>query len=395
MGRGGAVWLAVLAACGLRDVLPEGPVLGPYARTQQFPGPVPSGVRYLDDGADGPPVLPLQLFGVHYDLDLAWRSLDPDWDMHELALLRRPEGPLWIVKEARMADKAQIVTADLPDLAAWLPEVPVERHRAAVAVADASTGAALDLRATWQDPLGREVAMRWRGRPPETLLRDRNGNTMGHSRDAVLVALDLSHRDFGRVDHRVDGRRIGLQRILGMIPFATALSQTQGGFSVGAWRQDAAPGGFLTVHAPLRVDGRPGAPVAQAWRVDEADGRVVVETHSSFRTLRYEFVRAGAALELHRASVVQWDRPTPVASVVFAPCLPDLRRRFAGAAESAWVLDVNGQASHARGTARVTPTGEGAVVDVDGTAPRWVADRPLQATIRRTVAGAEVVVVRR
>jgi hypothetical protein len=391
-----ALWLAVLTACGLKDLLPGGPVLGPYERTRAFPGPAPSGVAYVPGEASTPfPALPVQLFGVAYDIDLAWRSTDPAWDMHELALLRRPEGPVWIAKEARAASKAQIVTADLPGLATWLPEVSVERHRSMMRVDDRSSASSLDIDATWTNPDGLETRVRWLGPPPHSLQRRRNGNTMGHSADAVMVALDLSHLDFGRVQHVVGGEKRPLERILGLVPFATALVQTQGGLSIGRWRQEPNPGGFDTVHEPMRVTGEEAGPVRQTWRVTESPGAVLAETTSTFRTLRYHFLRTGDLVELHRAEVLQWDRPSPTAVITFQPCLPDLRREFVGEAVSRWVLDVNGQEGHATGEARARASDGLATVDVNPDAPDWVASRPMRTTTRRDGDALVTEVVRR
>jgi hypothetical protein len=59
------------------------------------------------------------------------------------------------------------------------------------------------------------------------------------------------------------------------------------------------------------------------------------------------------------------------------------------------VLDVGGQRSHARGRVHARRVGDEAVYRIDGEAPRWVRDRPLEARVRVDGDRAEVTVARR
>ena len=49
------------ASCGIKQMLPEGPVLDAWERTQQFPGDTPSGVQYGGEPRVPFPVPPFQV----------------------------------------------------------------------------------------------------------------------------------------------------------------------------------------------------------------------------------------------------------------------------------------------------------------------------------------------
>jgi len=122
----------IAAGCGLKEMLPEPPAQTASDRTRDFPGDVGSGVTYMGRAMASYPVLPVQVFGAAYDLDLVIVSRHPEWNMHEYARLKTPQGEVWIAKDARESTMSQSIVADLPDIDAWMPEIPLQIGRAHV-----------------------------------------------------------------------------------------------------------------------------------------------------------------------------------------------------------------------------------------------------------------------
>ncbi len=381
-----------LTACGLKSLLPEGPVLDAGARAAFVVRP--SGAAYRGPAQVDFPVLPVIVWGAAYDLDLVLVSEHPEWNMHEYARLQTPDGPLWLAKDARESTMAQSVVADLPDVQDVLPELPIERRASPVEVVDRSTDAQIDLELRYRNIDGKPVEIRYRGKWPEGALRRRNGNTMGHSRDSVLAALDIPQRQLGQeASVRIDGEDVKMERILGLVPFRLALVQTQGGLATGTLRQEPLEGGgFTTVHAPGG-----GPAVRRAWRVARTDGHVEAQQVSTLRSLAYRFrLTDDGAHELVSARVEQWARDVPVTQVVFSPALPDLARPFDGTVRARFVIDVNGQPGHATGLVEAWWEEGEPRVQVLPEAPSWTTDRPLSGrwTFRDGATDAVVVVDR-
>jgi hypothetical protein len=346
----------------LRDLLPVAPVLPPAVRDALHPGPVAGGWRYAGPAPDGPPLPPVSVFGVAYDLDLALKSTHPDFDLHEVACIRLPDGDVWFVKDADAA-RRQTVVADLPDLQAWWPEVPLQRARQPVAVTERRAGGRLSVQVRAINLRGEPYEASFEGPLPRARPR-RNSSTMGHSADSVLAVLDLSAMSLGRGHVRIGGRDWPLTRFLGAVPFATALVQSQGGLAVGAWRARG---------SSLELNG-----VAQDFVVRADAAEVVVSTASRVRRLVHRYLPRDGHLELWRAEVHQSGRAVPVSVATFTPALPDPRGCLAARAAGAFVLDVGGQRSHGVGRWEAAPDGRGGHrLRVLPEAPRWVADRPL------------------
>jgi hypothetical protein len=324
-------------------------------------------------------------WGAAYDLDLVLMSDHPSWDMHELARLQTPAGPMWVAKEARRGTLEQIVTADLPDLDAWFPELPVRRHAAPVTVEDRSTARRLDLRIDWTTPDGEPAEAVLRGPVPDRPAARRNGPTLGHSKDQLLAVLDVSARSaLSHATLVMGGEKRRIRRLLGMVPFRFALVQAQGGLGIGTWETTETEGGFRTVHAMLS-----GARVPLAWSLVDDGARVHARQDLPMRTLDYTLrIGPGGARELEEIAVLQAGRPAAVTHVSFSPALPDLARPFAGTAVSRWVIDIDGQPGHAVGEVHATSTAAGAVIDFLPLAPDWVADRPLRTTVAIGPEGA-------
>lgn len=360
----------------LRDLIARGPVLSARQR-ERILVPAPSGATYTSDARVPTPVMPLQVFGVPYDLDLVIVDDHPDWDMHEYARVTTPDGSLWLCKDSRAGTLEQTIVGDVEGIEGWLPEIPLKRKRSPVKAVESVDGKRFRVSLAYENFDGEPVEVSFQGTLPAGPLWKRNSSTMGHSRGHVLAVLDLSHRSFGkRVSIRIGGKERKIRRIYGLVPFQVALAQTQAGLSVGAWQQD----GTTTRHGD----------VAQTWTVTEQGSHTTVSQESPIRTLRYTFVEG----ELERAEVHTYGAKEPALVAHFAPRLPDVRRAFGGTHESRFVLDVNGQASFGTGIIRTTATPDGAVLDIRPTEPRWTRDRPLRSAVRFVQGTAEVEVTR-
>ncbi len=385
-----SAWIALLTACSVTRYLARGPVIEPAERAIAYPS-LPAAVSYTGPSQSAVPVLPILAWGAAYDLDIVLVSDHPAWDMHELARLSTPDGARWVVKEARRGTLEQIATVDLDAPDTWLPELPVLRHAASVAVDDRSDGRRLDLRVAWTTPDGEPAAAEVRGPMPRKPAAKRNGPTLGHSRDQLLAVLDVSARSaLSHATLEIGGQKRKIKRLLGLVPFQFALVQAQGGFAIGSWETAAEGDGFRSVHA-MRSGGRESL----AWTVSVEGARVHARQTSALRTLDYALRRGpDGALELEEIAVVQAGVAQPVTRVAFSPALPDLSRPFSGTAVSRWVIDVNGQSGHAIGQVRATADASGVTLDWLPLAPAWVADRPMRTRIALRADGADSETVR-
>ena len=164
-------------------MLPSGAVLK-QAQKSAFENPAPAGVEYLDPPKVEYPVLPFQIFGLYYDLDLVLITEDTGWDMHEYARIQTPDGPIWMAKDSR-PDGVQTIVSDVENLPALVAEVPVPRLWT-VEVEDLSHEDQVDVRLKYTNPDGIETEVVYSGRLPANPPRQRNGSTMGHSRQSLL-----------------------------------------------------------------------------------------------------------------------------------------------------------------------------------------------------------------
>jgi hypothetical protein len=101
----------LLGCAALRDVAPQKPVLDAAGRSA-YDLAQPSGAAYTSEPRLGWAVIPVQIFGLRYALDLVIVSDHPDWVMHEYARIDLPDGPLWMAKDAGV-DREQTITAPL------------------------------------------------------------------------------------------------------------------------------------------------------------------------------------------------------------------------------------------------------------------------------------------
>lgn len=374
---------SILAGCGLRDLLPGPPVLSPAERSA-FEASAPSPVTYTGPARVPYPVLPVQVWGLRYGLDIVIESQHPDWMMHEYARIDLPSGPLWIAKDADRT-YLQTITSNVPDLQGWVPEIPVPRHEGAVDVIDASAGDSLDLRFAYTNPRGEAVTVHYEGPTPTKPSQPRNGNTMGHSRQSLAALLDLHlFRPGGRVAMTIGGVPVKVRKLWGIYPMKFALAQTQGGLAIADFRQTATDTGFRVVR-PSQDRTWP-THAEEDWTETDGwvrhEGRVV--------SLRYHFV----AGELTRAQAWQAGVAAPVADIVFNPRLPDLRRPFAGTVSASFAADIAGQAGHGTGAVHCRWEADTAVCETRPSAPPWFADRPMDTRIRYDGTDAIVTIAR-
>jgi hypothetical protein len=323
--------------------------------------------------------------------------------MHEYARIDLPQGPLWLAKDSR-PDGVQGIVADVDDLEAWAPEATVPRRRGAVQVEDRGQGDRVDLRIAYDNLEGEAVEVEVRGKVPARPPGKRNGSTMGHSRQSAAVVLDLERfGGAGRVRMHIGGQRARIKKLLGFYPMKFLLWQTQAGVMAASQRQAPAGSGFtLTRPGPGAVDpatGQPGWPTSgtEGWILAagvEADGRssVVAERAGPLITLRYHFVDGG----LVRAEAWQAGRDVPVTTLRLSPALPDLSRPFAGTAASRFSLAVNGQEGHGVGTLTARWQDQDTVaLALRPEQPWWLADRPMDGTLRYDADGGVVLTMGR
>jgi hypothetical protein len=281
------------------------------------------------------------------------------------------------------------VVVDLPDVDAWMPELPVARRAGRVEVTDRSTVDALDVDVAYVNIDGEPVRIHYDGPRPAVDRPKRNGSTMGHSQGSIVAVLDLSRLAPARhATVEIDGVPQRIYRILGLMPFRMALVQAQGGLATGRFRVEAGAEGFVTQHV------RDGASTAAAWTWAVDGAHATSTQRRPERVLVYDWRLDGDVAELVAATVLQPGRSVPVTRVLFNPAIPDLRRPFAGVVSGRFVVDVNGQANHAVGAWSVRWDADGARLAITPEAPWWVADRPIAADVRWEAGVAEVTIAR-
>lgn len=346
------------------------------AERSGFEAPAPASVVYTGPPMVPWPVIPLQVWGLRYALDVVLETDHPDWIMHEYARIDLPSGPLWIAKDAS-PDGLQTITADVPAIRAWVPEVPVPRREGPLTVVDHSSPTEEDVRLSYTNPAGEAVEVHYTGRVPTRPAQPRNGNTMGHSRQSLAALLDLYlYQPGGTVEMSIGGQARKVRRLLGLYPMKFLLAQTQGGVAIATYRQSASTEGAFQLDRPGDSPDWPTT-AREVWTA-EADP-TWVRRDGPVTTLRYHFL----AGELDQAQVWQaGDTTRPIVNLVFRPALPDVRRPFAGEVVSRFVVDLNDQPGHGLGEVRCHWEGAEVRVEVRPLAPRWFADRPIDSRIR-------------
>ena len=365
--------------CGLKGLLPTKPVVN-GADLEQFEAPAPSPAHYDGEPKTDIPVLPLQAFGLQYAADVVFVSQHPDWDMHEYARLDTPQRSIWIAKDSNHKGE-QTIVADVPKLSTWLPEIPAPRIQAPVVVDDNSAGDTINIRMSYDNPLGQHTDMCTEDIMPSRRPRKRNGNTMGHSRDVVAAVLDIER--FGsriRGKLSIDGQPQRFEKILGLVPFKFLLQQTQAGIVITNFRLSPAETGFsLTRPSPADPDWPTSSQEQWSWDGETAryDNGVVL--------FEYVFKQRG----LSGITVRQHGLDAPTFALKLQPALPDLTRPFVGEHVVDFVMDVNGQQGHGAGRIKAAWADPHTIVlHFEPSSPSWLASRPMMTTIRFRVDGS-------
>ncbi|MDC0231339.1 hypothetical protein OAK19_05175 [Aureispira] len=364
-------------------MLPEGPALTTKQRQKVLSKPS-FNIQYTGPPKVDFPVLPIQVWAATYELDIILVSNNKDWNMHEFAKLVTRQGDLWIMKDAEEGSLDQSVVADLENIHAWLPELPILRKRFPVKVIDNSTDKMLNYSFSYENLKNQQVEASYIGKPPKTPLKKKNGSTMGHSRNQLLAALDLPFRDFGKkATIAYDGKKSNIQKLLGLIPFQMALTQTQGGVSKGKFSITSEGANIFTTHL-TNVE-----PVSQEWKIEHQNNNTIVRQTNDFRSLIYEF-EGIETLELKVAYVEQWNKKEKGVRIEFSPAIPDLRRPFEGEFISSFVIDIAGKNNNATGTIRALWKDGEVQLFVNPSKPWWVADRPMKSIIQYRGKEADV-----
>lgn len=365
--------------CGLKGLLPTKPVVS-SAELEQFEAPVASPAHYNGEPKTDIPVLPLQAFGLQYAADVVFVSQHPDWDMHEYARLDTPGRSIWIAKDSNHKGE-QTIVADVPKLSNWLPEIPAPRIQAPVVVDDNSAGDTINIRMSYDNPLGQHTEMSAEGIMPSRPPSKRNGNTMGHSRDVVAAVLDIERfgsRIKGKMS--IDGEPQRFEKILGLVPFKFLLQQTQAGVVITNFRLSPAATGFsLTRPSPADPDWPTSSQEQWSWDGETAryDNGVVL--------FEYVFKQRG----LSGIIVRQHGLDAPTCALRLQPALPDLTRPFLGEHVVDFVMDVNGQQGHGAGRIKAAWADPHTIVlHFEPSSPSWLASRPMMTTIRFTADGS-------
>ncbi len=368
--------LKLVTACqSLKKMMPEGATISAKERTAIL-HQKQHDITYLGAAKVDFPVFPIQAWAATYELDIILVSQNPLWNMHEYAKLATPQGDLWLMKDAAEPSLDQYITADLPNINAWLPELPVLRKSYPIKVIDNSTTKWLDLSFSYENIKGQKIEASYQGKYPKTVQKKKNGSTMGHSKNQLLVALDLPYRDFGKkATISYDGKAYKIKKILGLLPFQMALKQTQGGLSSGSYRIFRKENKIISSHQTQ------AEAVRQHWTVEEKDSLTVLEQKNDFRTVTYIFENKGESLALKVAYVQQWNKKEKGVRIEFSPALPDIRRPFEGKITSKFVLDIAGENNNAIGSITAEWQGDKALLTVLPSQPWWVRDRAMQTTI--------------
>lgn len=359
----------------LSDYLPHGPVLDANGRARWLAG-CRDEVRYSGDSRVSFPIPPAQFFGLTYLQDIVLVTEHPEWTMHEYAQVQLPQGTRWICKDSNRVGQ-QTITSDLPDLAGWVPEVPVVRRTRPVAVVDRSAPGILDVQLRYESPLDEVVDLHLRGKLAQRRERWSNGSAFNHSQETVAVVVDISKRQPFGLDAAIsfNGTPARIKRLLGLFPVKAILTQTQGGLAIASMRlqRDAdryrltrpIAGTTWNTHADER------------WQL-QRDGEITLATHRN-QTSRFElrYVERG----LQSARVWQAHDDLLLTSVELSAPLPDISRPFQGTVTRHFVVEINGLTLGCGSVdARHSDGGE-VIVAWKPTAPRWFRQRPIRTQV--------------
>jgi len=365
--------LVLMAGCAVRNYLPRGPALSPEGMDEWLRADT-APVTYTGEARVPYPVPPFQVFALKYDEVFVLESENPVWSMHEYARVSLDGRPVWLINES---DKAgvQTVTADLPDIRGWYPEIPVPRHRSPVEVQDDSGPGRFSVSLRYRDPAGQDTRVSLESpRPPEPA-RKRNGSTFNHSAGTLSALLDIPARqEHGtRAAIWFGGNPARVRRVLGLFPVRALLVQTQAGFAAASMRIAPAAAGWITVERPVPGTAWPSSSM-ETWRARPHRLSYTRKTGSWDYLLEDGGV---AAAEVYQAGV-----QGPLFRVLLSAPLPDLSRPFQGPVRRRFAALMDGQCLGYGRMEAWTDAQGGACLDILPEAPRWFARRPLRTVVR-------------
>ncbi len=229
----------MLSACGGKFKA-SGPVITGWERTQAFAADSISTAAtsgaYTGQAVVSAPVLPFMAYGAAFDLDLVLVSKHPNWDMHEFGRLSTPQGPLWVALESRAGTLDQFITADLPNIDAWMPELPLERKATPFTIQDRSNSEQIDVELSFENVDNELVNVVFQGDPPFRGKRKRNGDSMGHAQNQTIAVVDVPHRESAfKAKISFDDKNQRIAKAAGFMPIQFAMEQAQGGLATGSF----------------------------------------------------------------------------------------------------------------------------------------------------------------
>ena len=236
----GLIAVVLLTGCGGK-YKPSGPVITGWERTQAFSADNVSTAAqsgaYTGQPVVSAPVVPFMAFGAAFDLDLVVVSKHPNWDMHEYARLTTPQGPLWVALESRAGTLDQFITADIPNIDAWMPEIPLERKTTPFTIQDRSNAEQIDVEISYENVDNQMVNVLFQGDPPSGApKRNRNGNTLGHAQNQAIAVVDLAQRESAfNAKISFDDKNEKIAKTGMILPFQYAMEQAQGGLAIGSY----------------------------------------------------------------------------------------------------------------------------------------------------------------
>lgn len=323
------------------------------------------------------PIIPFQIFGLAYDLDIVIVTDHPKIDMHEFVKIAFPDGEVWITKESEKGTLDQVIYTDRNDLHKLFPEIPLRIISTPVKVIDQSNGKNYKFQFEYRNRDGEEVSAHFEGKSNLKLLKKRNGSTMGHSRNQVIAVLDLPKRSLGkRSKVTYDGIHYKTKKIIGIKNFHTAVQQTQAGLSVASIEMKKSGGKIATTHKKVSKD------IDQKWEIENGQEQVNLIQQNAVRKIKYCYHKVGEELHFFKASLSFWKSDDGTMSISVFPDMPDLRRKFSRTFNGKFIIDVNGQKSHGFGDILCYWEADQLVVDVLPNSPWWIEERPMRGVIK-------------
>lgn len=366
------IFFLILISCKqIHRILPQGSVISNSEMNQLKQSPLPSPSYGAVKQEQKFPNIPFLIWAADYDLDIVLVSNHPQWNMHELARIQSPSGPIWIMKDADQENLRQRIICEKENLEHWLPEIPVSRFSKSVKISDLSRGEELDLQFSYENSAGELCEISYQGKFPRTVQKKRNGSTMGHSKQDLIAVLDLPTRDFAtKASIKFDHKEYKIKKLLGLLPFQMALQQTQAGISAARYQQMENENQVIL--EILHFQSKPNL----IFDIKKDGEFIVLSTKDSLRTINY-FFTVGKYQELVKANVEIWNKEIAAFEIEFFPYLADSRFALNQDFESYFVMHVNGQKGHARGKVIQSKTEKNSQLRILPFKPWWVEDRPM------------------